>query len=355
LVLPIAADCIGVKVEVELELTAGVGWGGARLYLTWQAQGSGGTTDSVSVYFEDHLIADGGLQILSVEMLKPAGYVAGSLPGYVRLRIFGTGNTDGHSRVENTTRIDRLNMANLTTAASSYINQNAIVDLEGNAAAALILRTKAGSSDGSVEISSLSDPAGGAASKIKMDADVIELVGDVLVGGDVKSSNFVTGVSGFRFGLDGTAEMQDLVVRSWLQDGAASDGGFQVDYLSGATIGNENLNVVMKSLSLGPTSIDQLWPLAMSCELRGTVTGDTINFSLRYRTKVSGVWSGWSVIYTSPTVGATGWARDFGVYNFVGECEDLEIGASFYPNRNLALWETTNVRNVSLQGRALIK
>jgi predicted phage tail protein len=346
--LPDAESCEGVHYELEVELLSGISWDGFQVATAWIAGGTGGTLSIVKTYLSDHLKSDQGRQTLAVDIQRPSDYMAGNAAGYVRIWIYGTSNGGGYSRTQNITRIHRISIRGLNTAASSLIQQKAIADLDGNALSSLVLRTKAGSSDGSVEIVSLSDAsnAATATSKIKLTATEIELDGMAVFTGPLQSDDFVNSSVGWQITKAGAAEFNQLIVRQSLVDGSVSNGQTETHYVNTPTSRADSVNFG-NSLQPGAWALGDFWNVAFKAEYRHAGTGSTNDYwdnddgrqeydtyidhtSLQpqWRTKTSGVWGSWVALeaaYSAISTSTTVWTTFDKTYLMQGYYENVEF------------------------------
>lgn len=320
--LPKPAKVEGVHVEIELEKISG-SWAGTVVRVQWVA-GSGGTSANVDYLVLDHL--SGGdntvVQTFQADALRPASFVAGSTDGYVRVRLFGTSTAAGGVLSNVRFRVHSLSLQQLSTSASAYLHQMAIGDLQGKAAASLVLRAKAGGATGAVEVVAADDPVTGPASKVRMGAAEIELAGDVLVGGAITSANYAEdagGVptAGYRFDhANGTLKALNIVSRSAVQDGAVSKGGLLTAF--SVTPGTKTNGQGMGSLVLGPWALGEFWQVAARLRYRHygqsfvsstqnkdmTWTHSYLQHRLRpklqWSTRSGGSWGSWTTLETFP-------------------------------------------------------
>jgi len=150
-----------------------------------------------------------------------------------------------------------------------------------------------------------------------LDEVALQVAGLGVFGGSLQSDNFVTGVSGWQINRDGSMELQSLVTRDWLQEGALSDGTSA--YLPGNTLVQD---AVLWQAVIGEVQAEQLWHIAMRLLLRGPgvqlinttsreQSNGNFNFTysyreyssrafLQYREFNNGVWSGWITLYQTP-------------------------------------------------------
>lgn len=164
---------------------------------------------------------------------------------------FATNDNRFGPKSPRTVELHRLSVvaATITDASTSAI-QASLADLEGNAAASLVFRAKAGGAVGEVEIVAADDPINGAASLVRIAATTILLDGSVeaqslaagsvtadaiqagvittamlnagnfnaagvsVFGGQLKSSNYAAGSAGWSITDAGAAEFNSLVVRT---------------------------------------------------------------------------------------------------------------------------------------------
>ncbi|MEM7751807.1 MAG: phage tail protein [Pseudomonadota bacterium] len=174
----------------------------------------------------------------------------------------------------------------------------------------------------------------------ELDQPAFEVAGLSVFGGALQSSNFQTGQSGWRIALDGSMEVQSLVTRDWILDGALADG---VDVMGvGGTYAANNQTVL--TAAIGPISLGQLWHLTFNGRMRSAgilVTSGTSGsdqntvytrfeletaVSIQYRGMVGGVWQPWITAYYSGWQQG-GWAELAHVEHLLGNFENAEARA----------------------------
>ena len=226
--LPDADTCTGLAMTVELSKVSGYWANGGCVRIQWYA-GTGGASASVYFFFVDFAggRANGEVFPMEIVALRPDSYVAGTTAGEVRVFFYATSTLSGHTRQNGKFDIHRVSIRELTNAASTTLVQKAITDLKGNAAASFVLRAKAGGATGAVEIVAADDPVNGAASKVSLSADEIELAGDVLTSGNITSTNYAENGSGnptagYKLGLDGTIKAREVIATNALQNNAVT-------------------------------------------------------------------------------------------------------------------------------------
>ena len=180
--LPAADDIAGLRVGFELSLVSGL-WGSSHVRVRWEARGRGGTSVDVNIDLAGELASGRGVvQSFIRNVSRPAGYVAGSAPGILRVYIYGSSNIGGRTRRANVFDLHSVAISVLNTGASALVQQKAISDLEGNAEAAIGLRVVSGTEGretAEMELVSLSDPTGASVSSARISADAILLDGSV--------------------------------------------------------------------------------------------------------------------------------------------------------------------------------
>lgn len=113
-------------------------------------------------------------------------------------------------------QINTLQSQTGTLDASVSTLQTATTSLEGTAAAAFVMRARAGGATGAVEIAAWADVGEGTATRVTLTANEIGFDADMSIfEGDVESTNFVSGLggAGFRLGQDGIIEATDIILR----------------------------------------------------------------------------------------------------------------------------------------------
>jgi len=369
------ADCslvTGVSVTLDYELVAGA-FGGAIL-IYWVAQGTGGTMDYVLVKPSDHFLNQLGIvQRGEFYVDRPAGFVAGSGGASITVSYQPANlSAAGDGANYNKTRIHYFDWKPVYKNASTALVQKAVKTTDGLFSAAFVMRAKAGAAAGSVEIVAASDPVGGAASKVLLTGTEIGFDGMSVFTGPLKSSNFVTGSTGWQIDEVGTAEFNNLINRAAVQDGAVSNGGV---YAAVATPTTFNDATYTPSINFGPMLLTESWSFGMTISVInwGTVSSydsksATYTYPLfftiaypEYRIKQAGVWGAWvsggaAVQSNSHTVYNTGTAS----FNLLGKYDDLEMRYHITTFSNQVDPAATarvnlNVNDVNFIGRALIK
>ena len=181
-----------------------------------------------------------------------------------------------------------------------------------------------------------------------LDEPSFEVAGLSVFGGALQSDNFVTGQSGWRIGQDGSMEVQSLVTRDWIVEGALSDGAD----IEGAGGTHAPTGTVVLAAPIGEMRPSQLWHFTFSGSIRsggvrwengGTNSqGDPIFYRytygitllLQYRGMVGGVWEDWITAYSSGFY-TGGWTEVSVVQHLLGDYENAEIRALIYESDTL--------------------
>lgn len=216
-------EILGINLSMEIEKVSG-DWGGAMVRIRWASDGNGGVDALQDIQMADIFSDENGLiQTLEFELLRPAHWNPGDGTGqFMEFRFWNATTSYGKTREVNTIRLHSWNIREVKSSATSYIQQQAIADLAGNAASSYVIRQKANAATGYMEIAAADDPINGPASKITLGADQINLAGEVFTEGNIESTNFVSGSQGFRLGIDGTAEFVNLIAQNALINGAVN-------------------------------------------------------------------------------------------------------------------------------------
>lgn len=375
-----ADDCVGLRIEAEISKVNGYWNSGACFRINWAAQGSGGTSANQYVFLNDHRDgkASGDMVLISETVTRPESYVPGDQPGILKVFAYACSDFDG-ARNGCEWDLHRLSIREVTSASSTYIQQQAITDLNGNAAASLVFRAKAGGATGAVEIVAANDVEGGSASQVNLTGDEIRFDGLSVFGDDLRSSDYSANTAGWVIKSNGDAEFNNLVVREWLVDGAASNGGTYTSYL---TADHKGSSTGLGNFNLGEFAMTEFWNLAFRCEYRdSSISYGTYNqkelqtpvwifgtqVSFQYRTKTSGSWSSWTTLYTSPmSSSGTTWHQAQGVYSLQGVYDDVQmrtyatISQRYFANQPGNLSGNpdvnyNNVKNNAYVARALVR
>ncbi len=245
----------------------------------------------------------------------------------------------------------------------------ALVDLEGISAATYRITTASGPSQAELVLVA----PNGAPSLVRIAADNIVLNGSVkahhldaatlsvaglsVFGGDLRSANFVSGVSGFRLTQSGVFEGAGIINRGALTPGAVSD--VQRIYRNGEYVWGETNWTLRETLGISNLAPDAMWTTHLMGRARGTAVGDE-GASLRgtsiglYRSMLfQGVWTPFGLVYYFNTQGTGDWEW----FNF---SEDVsgEFSAVVYELRSI--WNVTvqppagpNAANIALSARSV--
>lgn len=363
-----AKDAEVFRVEVEFELISGSS-DGAGLLLGWQ-----GDTDYYAQLDLDEGVAGditvGKRHLATFVVERPAGYTG----PFVRNKLYIQANSGSFSpRAAKEIHFYRVQVypATITDVGVSE-HATAIADLEGNAEASYVMRAKAGGAEGAVEIVALADAEGGTASKVTMTGDEIEFDGLSVFDGNLQSADFTAGAAGWKIDETGAAEFNDLVVRSWVQVGAVSDG---VTYVNSTETGVDNGETVTQQ-SLGAFELGQFWQIACSFKYRArqkkvtttTTKGGTTTETdylltwpkLEWRTKEGGVWSSWEELHDfGASARDTDWQDAEVVLSKMGAYEDVEVRISvstywsYTARSNGTVYD--NFDDINLVARALVR
>jgi len=127
-----------------------------------------------------------------------------------------------------------------------------------------------------------------------LDAPSFATAGLAVFGGDLRSDDFVTGVSGWQIEKSGDAEFNTLVARNWIQDGAVSDVWQAVNL--GPISGNVAGELVLPLGAIGQGSILHS---GIVFEARRPQAGATVTVRAYRRVKQLGSdWTAWELLDT---------------------------------------------------------
>jgi len=190
------------------------------------------------------------------------------------------------------------------TDALTQQHAAAIVDLEGNAVASLVMRAKAGGAAGSVEIVAADNAVGGAASRVTLTGDEIGFDGMSVFDGPLQSSNFSAGSTGWQITEAGGGEFNNLINRSSVVDGAVSNGGVYAVVITPTTYVHTAYTAVQ---SFGAMTLSEIWTIGITVSVINAKTVAVYNaksgaytydlyFTIAqpiYRLKTGATWGSW--------------------------------------------------------------
>jgi hypothetical protein len=111
-----------------------------------------------------------------------------------------------------------------------------------------------------------------------------------IFGGQLKSSNYVAGLSGWSIKANGDAEFANLVARGWLTAGAVSD---KVQDINLAAVGSSAGTYTQSTIiSTGSTQGGQGWHIFVAAEVYGSSAVE-IEVIVQRRRFIGGAWEAW--------------------------------------------------------------
>lgn len=338
-----ADDCLGVEISAEIIKRGGQWASGACIRVRWKSGGTGGNDVSDYMFLEDFRSNEvsGDSLLMEKIVMRPDNYVPGDADGVVQVQLHACSNFDGKTRANMKWDLQRISLKEVTSASSAYIQQTAVTDLQGNAAASLVFRAKAGGGSGAVEIVAANDAEGGTASQVNISADEMLFTdGVAMFGGDLQSTGYVANTSGWQISANGAAEFKSLATREWLVDGAASEFGLKENYVTAAHKGS---SVGLGSLNLGVIHPTAFWQVAFATKFRASykvhgaynqkelqtpVWEYSTRILYQYRVKNSGSWGSWITVHTTGyNTSPTSWAQAKYVMSINDDADDMQVRA----------------------------
>jgi len=222
------------------------------------------------------------------------------------------------------------------------------------------------------------DPVSGAASKVILTGDEINFNGLSVFDGTLQSDNFVTGISGWQINEDGTLELQNLIARAAVIDGAVSNGSV-IAAVASPTYYSSGSYVT--ALATGEMVKTEAWSFAITVSYRHAGFTSTYNSKtllwgktyywsrvvVEYRRKpAGGSWgswitdstSSWSTSYTAFDEHTTSFTR-------IAANDDFEVrikvehyhnyGAPFGTSPTEVNENNPNIKEAYYVARALVK
>lgn len=157
----------------------------------------------------------------------------------------------------------------------------------------------------------------------KVDTTDFNAAGVSIFGNDLKSSNYVTGTSGWRLSHNGTLEIQNLIQRAAIVDGAVSDKTQSV--LLGPRDFTTTANEVLLTHSVGAVAFGSILKRGIVFEARNVSSNRQVTLVFQIRRKYAGVWDAWEQL-TSWVLGSSNSA--WGLYTssatLAGAYDDVE-------------------------------
>lgn len=208
-----------------------------------------------------------------------------------------------------------------------------------------------------------------------LDTPTFQTSGLALFGGDLRSDDYVQDISGWKITNAGDAEFNSLVSRSWVIEGAVSQGANIAGYPTPGFVGSGG---VIQEFRLGPFSIDEFWQIGLSVDFRHAgrryrSTGPTYDvYDLRSRfffeinRRINGVWTGYQNMRTtffSPFL--VEYQTNAFAVPVMGNYEDVFIRTTVELREELAVsgvsgpmpadYDTVYFKNLAYIGKAVVR
>lgn len=307
------------------------------------------------------LTAADGWQTLTVEFDSDA--LMASSETHWRFGVFVSGGNAEDCEV------GRITLEDVTAAkAEASITQAALAETNGRLSVMVGLKAEVDGNFASVKafaFTDLSDPNATPITNILFEAQYYTFRGGLVLfeNAELKSSNFVTGVSGWRIDEEGNAEFNSLISRSALTPDAVSD--LEQVYLSSDYRWPETSLTERAKITLGVTEPTDLWLVHFAGKARGfgpqDAQGNVIEVRgllyVQRRVKESGVWSAWETVdYFQSAYNPAVWQRFNFSENFAGDYEDVEYRvASAVPNGAWLPAGENNFSRISISARRPVR
>ena len=154
-------------------------------------------------------------------------------------------------------------------SATVSTQATALTTLQGNASASLVMRSRAGGAEGEIEVVAASNPSGAASSAVVIRSDRMQFIGDLaMFGGELKSTGYVAGSSGWRITQGGNAEFNGVVTSRNI---VVNSGQFTH---TGTLSNNSELLFVNSGIRIGK---DDTWAIAQKAFVAVAVVTSTVS------------------------------------------------------------------------------
>lgn len=203
-----------------------------------------------------------------------------------------------------------------------------------------------------------------------------------IFGGTLQSDNYETGVAGWMINRTGEMELQNLVARDWIKEGAVSDGVHIVSAVE-SIVGHTVAGTQIWAGEVGEIQAGSVRHLLFSGEFRyagdqpinSSFNGSTFTITFRrylptfiidYRGLDTGVWTGWRRAYTSPVIDSPVFQSTEFVTHLIGNFTQTQVvfsaTAGFfdyvqggYASIPAGNYPQATLRNWGLSARSVIK
>jgi len=179
------------------------------------------------------------------------------------------------------------------------------------------------------------------------------LITNAHIAGTIQSTNFVTGVSGWKIDKTGAAEFNALIVRSSIVDGAVTDkiyASYIGPYASGLASG---ASVTILTMGIGQTLPNEIRKYGFAYEWL-TNNGAVYEVHCDIRFKYAGVWGGWITKSTDTGPTSTWQAAGYSA-TLSGVYDNVEIRLVVYRPGSVGSPPTNFIKNVYMTCVNLVK
>lgn len=206
----------------------------------------------------------------------------------------------------------------------------------------------------------------GAVAARHLDTLSLSVAGLAIFGGEIRSNNYVAGVSGYRLTQAGDFDINNLIVRNSLVVGSVSDLVQDSRFAETRYVGN----VAIMTITLGALEPQDTWTVHASGQLRrttamissggGAPTEGYVGTTMRIYKRVmqNGAYGGWQEVFGTAEGGEAWWTHEF-VMLFAGNYENAQfrfeiitVGATSNTSGYLS---RTNARRLNLVARRITR
>lgn len=176
-------------------------------------------------------------------------------------------------------------------------------------------------------------------------------------GGSLQSLNYVPGTSGWMLNQTGTLEIQNLIERDALVDGAVTDRNLiRVSAAQNLPSQNDG-TVTFATLALGAIGDESIRLRSVKFEARKNWSGGTVTINFDIRRMESGVWGSWETLSSwSFSTLTTAWDQKVSSGNLAGTYDDVEYRLTASQSNSAApATNGSGIRNIVILSTDVVK